>query len=176
MHAQSRPTLCNPVGWSPPGSSVHGDSPGKNTGVGCHFLLQGIFLTHKSNLHLLCLLRGQAGSLPLRNMGCQWPSYSQRRNFHHIHSIFIIFIHCCEMLRRDDIHFDPLNQHVSHITPSWGWGIKFSFKRRRERRTVDVKEMDWMRRAGRENFPVRSVVKTLCFHCRGHGFSPGLGN
>ena len=26
---------------SPPGSSVHGDSPGKNTGVGCHALLQG---------------------------------------------------------------------------------------------------------------------------------------
>ena len=25
---------------SPPGSSVHGDSPGKNTGVGCHALLQ----------------------------------------------------------------------------------------------------------------------------------------
>ena len=30
---------------SPPGSSVHGDSPGKNTGVGCHVLLQGIFPT-----------------------------------------------------------------------------------------------------------------------------------
>ena len=26
-----------------PGSSVHEDSPGKNTGMGCHFLLQGIF-------------------------------------------------------------------------------------------------------------------------------------
>ena len=31
------------------GSSVHGDSPGKNTGVGCHFLLQGIFPTQRSN-------------------------------------------------------------------------------------------------------------------------------
>ena len=30
---------------SPPGSSVHGDSLGKNTGVGCHALLQGIFPT-----------------------------------------------------------------------------------------------------------------------------------
>ena len=29
---------------------------GKNTGVGCYFLLQGIFLTQESNLHLLCLL------------------------------------------------------------------------------------------------------------------------
>ena len=34
---------------SPPGSSVHGDSPGKNTGVGCHVLLQGIFLIQGSN-------------------------------------------------------------------------------------------------------------------------------
>ena len=34
---------------SPPGSSVHGDSPGKNTGVGCHDLLQGIFPTEGSN-------------------------------------------------------------------------------------------------------------------------------
>ena len=35
------PTLCDPMDCSPPGSSVHGDSPGKNTGVGCHALLQG---------------------------------------------------------------------------------------------------------------------------------------
>jgi len=32
------------------------DSPGKNTGVVCHFLLQGIFPTHELNLCLLCLL------------------------------------------------------------------------------------------------------------------------
>ena len=34
---------------SPPGSSVPGDSPGKNTGVGWHALLQGIFPTQSSN-------------------------------------------------------------------------------------------------------------------------------
>ena len=39
------------------------DSPGKNTGVGCHFLLQGIFLTQGSNPGLLCLLQWQVGSL-----------------------------------------------------------------------------------------------------------------
>ena len=33
---QSCPTLCNPMDCSLPGSSVHRDSPGKNTGVGCH--------------------------------------------------------------------------------------------------------------------------------------------
>ena len=47
------PTLCNPMDCSPPGSSVHGDSPGKNTGVGCHALLQGIFPTQGSNPGLL---------------------------------------------------------------------------------------------------------------------------
>ena len=31
------------------GSFIHGNSPGKNTGVGCHALLQGIFLTQGSN-------------------------------------------------------------------------------------------------------------------------------
>ena len=41
------------------------DSPGKNTGVGCHALLQGIFPTQGSSLHLLGLAHWQAGSLPL---------------------------------------------------------------------------------------------------------------
>ena len=40
---QSCLTLCNLMDCSPPGSSVHGDSTGKNTGVGCHALLQEIF-------------------------------------------------------------------------------------------------------------------------------------
>ena len=46
-------TLCNPMDCSPPGFSVHGDSPGENTGVGCHALLQGIFPTQRSNPGLL---------------------------------------------------------------------------------------------------------------------------
>ena len=41
----SRVWFCDPIDCSPPGSSVHGDSPGKKTGVGCCVLLQGIFLT-----------------------------------------------------------------------------------------------------------------------------------
>ena len=44
-------TLCDPMDCSPPGSYPW-DSPGKNTEVGCHFLLQGIF-TQESNLGLL---------------------------------------------------------------------------------------------------------------------------
>ena len=58
-------TLCHPMDNSLPGSSVHGILPGKKTGVGCHALLPGIFLTQGSNLSLLCLLHWQANSLPL---------------------------------------------------------------------------------------------------------------
>ena len=43
LDTQSCPTLCNSLDCSPPGSSVHGYSPGKNTRVGYHALLQGIF-------------------------------------------------------------------------------------------------------------------------------------
>ena len=46
---QSCPTLCDPMDYSPPGSSIHGDSLGKNTGVDCHAFLQGIFPTQGSN-------------------------------------------------------------------------------------------------------------------------------
>ena len=42
IHKLTSPT-CDPMDCSPPGSSVHGDSPGKNTGVGCCALLQGTF-------------------------------------------------------------------------------------------------------------------------------------
>ena len=62
---QSCLTLCDPMDCSPPGSLRQWDSPGKNTAVGCHFLLQGIFPTQGSNLWLLCLLHWQVDSLPL---------------------------------------------------------------------------------------------------------------
>ena len=50
---QSWPTLCYPMDYSPPGLSVHGDSPGKNTRVGCHTLFQGIFWSWEPNPGLL---------------------------------------------------------------------------------------------------------------------------
>ena len=58
-----------PYGWLPARPLRPWDSPGKNTGVGCHFLLQGIFLTQWSNMNLLCLLYWQADSLPLVTPG-----------------------------------------------------------------------------------------------------------
>ena len=53
LFSQSFPTLHDPMHCSPPGSSVQGDSPGKNTVVGCHALLQEIFPTQGSNTGLL---------------------------------------------------------------------------------------------------------------------------
>ena len=46
------------------------DFPGKNIGLGCHFLLQGIFPTRGSNLHLL---PWQVDSLPLSHLGSHVP-------------------------------------------------------------------------------------------------------
>ena len=63
---KSCPILCNPMDCSPPGSSVYGISQGKNTGVSCHCLLQGIFPTQRSNPDLPYW---QAGSLPLSHQG-----------------------------------------------------------------------------------------------------------
>ena len=46
---QSCLTLCDPMDCRPLDTSVHGDSPGKNTGEGCHTLLQGFFPTQGLN-------------------------------------------------------------------------------------------------------------------------------
>ena len=51
--AQSCLTFCDHMDCSPPGSSVHGDTPGKNTGMACHALLQEIFPTQGWNTGIL---------------------------------------------------------------------------------------------------------------------------
>ena len=63
--AKSRPTLRDP---KPARLLCPWDSPGKNTGVGCHALPQGIFPTQGSNLSLLCLLH----ILPCRQILYHW--------------------------------------------------------------------------------------------------------
>ena len=51
---QSCPTLCDPIDGSPPGSCPW-DSPGKKTGVGCHFLLQCMKVKSESEVAQSCL-------------------------------------------------------------------------------------------------------------------------
>ena len=58
-----------PHGLQPSGLLCPWESPGKNTGIGCHALLQGIFPTQGLNSCLLYLLHWQAGSLPLTPPG-----------------------------------------------------------------------------------------------------------
>ena len=50
---QLYPTIHYPMDCSPPGSSIRGDSPGKNTRIGCHAVPQRIFPTQGSNPGLL---------------------------------------------------------------------------------------------------------------------------
>ena len=79
--AHSRPSLCDPVDCSPPGSSIHSGSPGKNTGVETleywsHALLQGIFPSQGSNPGLL---------------HCRWILYCLSDSLKHTY----VSIFCC---------------------------------------------------------------------------------
>ena len=85
---QSCLTLCSPMDCSPPGSSVHGDSPGKNIGVDCHALLQGSFPTQRWNPSLLQLLH-------CRQILYQWamgkaPNESEFLNIQFVQSTLLI--------------------------------------------------------------------------------------
>ena len=55
--------------WAPKSLQMVTEAATKNTGVGCYFLLQGIFPTQGSNPHLLCLLHWQVNSLLLSHQG-----------------------------------------------------------------------------------------------------------
>ena len=74
--AKSCPTLCDSMDCSPPGSSVLGDSPDKNTGVGCHAPLQGFPDPGIKPVSLTSTCTGR-GSLPLVPPGK--PSYPPER-------------------------------------------------------------------------------------------------
>ena len=70
---QLYPTLCDPIDGSPPGSPSW-DSPGKNTGVGCHFLLQCMKVKSESEVAQSC-------PTPSDPMDCSLPGLS-------VHGIF----------------------------------------------------------------------------------------
>ena len=106
MHAkslQSCPTLCDPIDGSPPGSPIPGILQGKNTGVGCHFLLQCMKVKSESEVTQSCLTLSDPidYSLP----GSAVPGIFQARVLEwgaiiHVHNIYIhiyiyIHIHIC---------------------------------------------------------------------------------
>ena len=61
-----RLTLCDPIDSSPPGSLVPGIFPGKNTGVGCHFLLQCMKVKSEREVALSCSIQWPHGLKPTR--------------------------------------------------------------------------------------------------------------
>ena len=68
VYTQSLSPVCSVTSWTVACQApLSMEFPRKNTGVGCHFILQGIFLTHGLNLHLLRLLHWQVDSLPLNH-------------------------------------------------------------------------------------------------------------
>ena len=71
-------TLLQPHGLEPTRLLCPWDFSDKNTGVGCHFLLQGIFLAQGSNL---CLLHWQVGSFPLNHQGSPECSPKEKKKF-----------------------------------------------------------------------------------------------
>ena len=94
---QSCPTLCDPIDSSPPGSPCPWDSPGKNTGVGCHFLLQCMKVKSESEDAHLCPTLSDP-------MDCSLPGSS-------IHGIFQ-----ARVLEWDAIAFSDLYVYCPIIT------------------------------------------------------------
>ena len=101
------------------------DSTGKNTGVGCHALLQGIFPTQGSNPCLLCLLHWQVGSLPLAPPG-KWLHQTKKKageiNFN------LYFFHL-EYIKKYSFLFVINTKKLLHYfiicTKSWKLGVYY---------------------------------------------------
>ena len=62
--------LCNPIASSPPGSSVHGDSPDRNPGVGCHALLRALPGGKEESSHPRGIFPSQGSNPGL--LHCRW--------------------------------------------------------------------------------------------------------
>ena len=97
------PTPCDPMDWDlqPAWLLCPWDSPGKNTGVGCHALCQGIFPTQGSNLCLSPLLHWQVGTLPLAPPGkppytyIGWPKHSLGFFYNILYMCVCVYIYTC---------------------------------------------------------------------------------
>ena len=120
-------TFCDPTDCSRPGSSVHGDTPGKNSGVGCHAFLQGIFPNQGSNL-----------GLPY----CRQILYRLSRLSHHPSSVclprmqtgapYTLLCSRCPVPGEPAPHFAPVSPQIRELPPwathamsLWGLGLPF---------------------------------------------------
>ena len=106
---QSCPTLCNPL--YPTRLLCLWDFSGKNTGVGCHFLPLGIFLTQGVKQYLLCLLPWQVDSLPLCHLGSP--------NSPNLFDITFIFLHLIEVIHTLKHMVAQLVKNLPAVQETW---------------------------------------------------------
>ena len=107
-------TPCDPMEWTSPGSSVHRDSPGKNTGVSCQALLQGILPTQGLNLGLShcrwILLPSDPQGKP-KNTGVG--SLSLLQHIFLTHELNWSLLNCSQILYQLSYQGSPLKEHIS---------------------------------------------------------------
>ena len=159
--AKSCLTLCNPMDYSLPGSFVCGDSPGKNTGVGCHVLLQVQF----SSVHSLSRVRlfatpwtaARQASLSINNSRSSLKLTSIKSVMPSSHLIF-----CCPLLLLPPI---PPSIRVfsnkSALRMRWPkyWSFSFSISPSKEHPGLISFRMDWL-----DLFAVQGTLKSLLQH------------
>ena len=128
---QSCPTLCHPIDCNLPGSSVHGDPPSRNTGVGFHALLQGIFPAQGLNPGLphcrqILYLLSHLGSpreilyptnLPSPAVSTYWPSGVHLHLYLYQCFIATILIHILIISYLDNYHC--LLNDLSAVVITW---------------------------------------------------------
>ena len=136
---QSCPTLCDPIDSSPPGSTVL-DSPGKHTGVGCHFLLQCIKVKSENEVPQSCpILRDP--------MDCSLPGSS-------VHGIFQarvlewVAIAFSEIIRF--LIYPPTDLH--------------SFCNRSVLSSIYMQKFSWLQIIKRCPSFLRNTLKLSCYH------------
>ena len=120
--AQLCPALCDPMDSSPPGSFSPWDSPGKNTGGGCHFLPQRIFWTQGLSLHFLCILHCRWILYPLSRQGS--PSHLPAK---HISSTFGICLECNHFSHPSIGYHPHAGLTISYLNSCRGFLVSFGF-------------------------------------------------
>ena len=108
-------TLCNPMDVQAARLLCPWDFPGKNIGMYCHALLQGIFSIQELNPSLLSLLHWLASSLPLAPPGKPYLSHKRKQKFDVVSSFQVYFVNStCHYF--GVFQFDDMKQpHFHHF-------------------------------------------------------------
>ena len=110
-----------PYGPQPTGLLCPWDSPGRNTGVSCHVLLQGIFPTQGWNPHLFYLLHWWVGSLPLAPLGKLKSHVSSPRGILNLVDGTQAAFHPLDSLDEDFSCFPVSPLHFVPVEDQWCW-------------------------------------------------------